>query len=215
MTVSKQSQEQSKFSRRDMLRMMSVGTAGAVLAACVPQGQQTGAAVDSSSGDAAAGEKLQLEAWSRMTDLAQESIKEIIDIYNEKNDMNTEVEFVYIAQTQGSQADEKLLTAVAGGTPPALHYADRFTVPQFAHEGFFTEITDFADGAGVTKDLYFDFAWEETVYKGGVYALSFDTDTRALWYNKDIMEEAGRRSGSTTNQSGRVTRSHRSADHPR
>ena len=93
--------------------------------------------------------------------------------------MDVEVEFVYIAQTQGSQADEKLLTAVAGGTPPALHYADRFTVPQFAHEGFFTDITDFAEAAGVTKELYFDFAWDETVYKGGIYALSFDTDTRA------------------------------------
>src|SRR5690606_36298719 len=28
-------------------------------------------------------------------------------------------------------------------------------------------------------------------YKGDIYALSFDTDTRALWYNKDLMEEAG------------------------
>ena len=42
---------------------------------------------------------------------------------------------MFIAQTQGIQADEKLLTAVAGGTPPALYYADRFTVPQFAQQG--------------------------------------------------------------------------------
>ena len=122
---------------------------------------------------------------------ALESIKEIIDIYNEQNTMNVEVEFVYIARTAGSQADEKLLTAVAGGTPPALHYADRFTVPQFAHEGFFTNINEFAEAAGVTKELYYDFAWDETVYKGDIYALSFDTDTRALWYNMDIMSEAG------------------------
>jgi multiple sugar transport system substrate-binding protein len=101
------------------------------------------------------------------------------------------VEFVYIAQTQGSQSDEKLLTAIAGGTPPPLHYADRFTVPQFAHQGFFTEITEFADAAGGQEEDYYDFAWAETVYKGGIYALSFDTDTRGLWYNKDIMEEAG------------------------
>ena len=190
MTRSKMEQPQRRFSRREMLKWMGTGTAGVILAGCVPQGQ-TGAAVEQQPGDAASEEKIHLEAWSRMTNIAQESIKEIIDIYNEKNDKGIEVEFVYIAQTQGSQADEKLLTAVAGGTPPALHYADRFTVPQFAHEGFFTDITDFADGAGVTKDLYFDFAWEETVYKGGVYALSFDTDTRALWYNKDIMAEAG------------------------
>jgi multiple sugar transport system substrate-binding protein len=84
-----------------------------------------------------------------------------------------------------------LLTAVAGGTPPALHYADRFTVPQFAQQGFFTAITDLATAAGVKEEDYYPFAWAETVYKGDIYALSFDTDTRALWYNKDIMAEAG------------------------
>ena len=178
----------SKLSRRRFLQYTGLAASAAFLTAC-PQPAAPSASSDGAG--AADGEMIQMEAWSRMTDLAQESIKEIIDIYNEKNEMGVEVEFVYIAQTQGSQADEKLLTAVAGGTPPALHYADRFTVPQFAHEGFFTEITDLAEAAGVTKDLYFDFAWDETVYKGGIYALSFDTDTRALWYNKDIMAEAG------------------------
>ncbi|MCB0057068.1 MAG: ABC transporter substrate-binding protein, partial [Caldilineaceae bacterium] len=99
--------------------------------------------------------------------------------------------FVYIAQTQGSQADEKLLTAVAGGNPPPLYYADRFTVPQFAQQGFFTEITDYADSAGVSEEDYYPFAWQETVYQGGIYALSFDTDTRGIWWNKDIFEEVG------------------------
>ncbi len=96
----------------------------------------------------------------------------------------------YIAETQGSQADEKLLTAVAGGMPP-LYYADRFTVPQFAHQGFFSDITAQAEAAGVTSDQYFDFAWNEATYKGGVYALPLDTDTRALWYNKGNVEEVG------------------------
>ena len=176
----------NRFSRRQFLQYTGMATSAMVLAACpAPAAAPTG-------GEAAAGAEVkQLEAWSRMTDLAQESIIGIIDNYNAQNDKGVEVEFVYIPQTQGSQADEKLLTAVAGGTPPALHYADRFTVPQFAQQGFFTNINDLAEGAGVTKDLYFDFAWEETVYKGDIYALSFDTDTRALWYNKDIMAEAG------------------------
>ena len=181
--------KQNKLSRRQFLNVAGLATGAMVLAACPAPAGAPAAGGDAATG--AGAEKKKLEAWSRMTDLAQESIKEIIDNYNAQTERNVEVEFVFIAQTQGSQADEKLLTAVAGGTPPALHYADRFTVPQFAHEGFFTNITDFAESAGVTKDLYFDFAWEETVYKGDIYALSFDTDTRALWYNKDIMAEAG------------------------
>jgi len=171
------------LSRRKFLQLSGLTASAALLAACPAPAAAPGT-------DSAGMEVKKLEAWSRMTDLAQESIIGIIDNYNEQSD-GVEVEFVYIPQTQGSQADEKLLTAVAGGTPPALHYADRFTVPQFAQQGFFTNINDLAEAAGVTKDLYFDFAWEETVYKGDIYALSFDTDTRALWYNKDIMEEAG------------------------
>lgn len=184
-----------KLSRREFLKASSLAVSASILAACVPvtppaQGPAASQA-DTDQAEAPAPEGQVLEAWSRMTGLAQESTEEILDMYNQQNTLGSTVQFVYIAQTQGSQADEKLLTAVAGGNPPPLYYADRFTVPQFAHEGFFTNISDFADGAGVTADDYFDFAWEETVYKGGVYALSFDTDTRALWYNKDIMAEAG------------------------
>ena len=61
-----------------------------------------------------------MEAWSRMTDVAATSTKAIIDDYNAKNTKGNKVTFVYIPQTQGSQADEKLLTAVAGGTSPGL-----------------------------------------------------------------------------------------------
>ncbi len=141
-----------------------------------------------------------------MTGLAEESTKGIFDIYNEQNDLGSTVEFVFIAQTQGSQADEKLLTAVAGGNPPPLYYADRFTVPQFAQQGFFTEITDFADAAGVSEEDYYPFAWEETVYQDGIYALSFDTDTRGIWWNKDIFEEVGLDPENTADQPRRTAR---------
>jgi len=126
-----------------------------------------------------------------MTGLQEKSLRGIIDNYNTKNTIGATVEYVYIASTAGTQSDPKILTAIAGGNPPALHYADRFTVPQFAAQGFFTNITDNAEKAGVVADNYFPFAWEETLFKGGNYALPFDTDTRALWYNKDIMEAAG------------------------
>ncbi len=177
------------LTRRGFLRASGLAAGTAVLVACAPAAPA--APADAGEAAAPAAEGATLEAWSRMTDLAQESIIGIIDNYNAQNELGSTVEFVYVAQTQGTQADEKLLTAVAGGTPPPLYYADRFTVPQFAHQGFFSNITDYANAVGVTKEDYFDFAWEETVYKGGVYALSFDTDTRALWYNMDIMAEVG------------------------
>ena len=182
---------QRALSRRRFLQYSGVAVGSTFLAACAVPGAPAAPATGGESAAAPSGETKTLEAWSRMTGIAEESTKQIIDNYNAENTVGATVEFVYIASAQGSQADEKLLTAVAGGTPPALHYADRFTVPQFAEQGFFTEITDFAESAGVQESDYYPFAWAETVYKGGIYALSFDTDTRALWYNKDIMTEAG------------------------
>lgn len=180
----------SKFSRRQFLQYTGLATSAVLLAAC-PAPAAPGAASTSGGAAAPAAAAKELEAWSQMTGLAQESTKGILDNYNKANKKGLTVKFVYIPVTQGSQSDEKLLTAVAGGNPPALHYADRFTVPQFAQQGFFSDITDLAQTAGVKGEDYYPFAWDEATYKAKIYALPFDTDTRALWYNKDIMTEAG------------------------
>ncbi len=194
-----------KISRRRFLQYAGIAAGASALAACVPatapgaapaapaQGAATSpTAVGAAPTAAAAAPATKtLEVWSQMTDVAQQSLKEIIANYNAENKKGIQLTFVYIAQTQGSQADQKLLTAVAGGTPPACYYADRFTVPQFAYQGFFTDINDAAVAAGVTADQYFPFAWDEATYKGHIYALPLDTDTRGLWYNKDTVQEAG------------------------
>ena len=44
-------------------------------------------------------------------------------------------------------------------------------------------------------DQYLPFAWDETQFQGGTYALPFDTDARALFYNKDLIEAAGQDAG--------------------
>jgi multiple sugar transport system substrate-binding protein len=190
-----------KLSRRQFLRYAGIAAGTVTVAACAPApaapaatavpAATTAPAAAAPTAAPAAKAGATMEAWSRMTDVAATSTKAIIDDYNAKNTKGNKVTFVYIPQTQSSQADEKLLTAVAGGTPPASYYADRFTVPQFAYQGFFTDITDPAKAAGVTADQYFDFAWQEATYKDKIYALPFDTDTRALWYNKDTFKAAG------------------------
>jgi len=180
----------SRFSRRQFLQYTGLAASAALLAACPAPAQNPAASSSGQSSQPAAAGK-ELEAWSQMTGIAQDSTKQILDNYNKQNKKGVTIKFVYIPVTQGSQSDEKLLTAVAGGTPPALHYADRFTVPQFAQQGFFTDITDAAQAAGVKGEDYYPFAWDEASYKGKIYALPFDTDTRALWYNKDTMKEAG------------------------
>jgi multiple sugar transport system substrate-binding protein len=195
------------LSRRDFLALTASAAAGTLLAACgqaaptaapaAPAATNTPAAAAPSPTDtpvaaAPAAEAKVYEAWYQHTGIDEEAIKEIIDKYNaEQAKGGVTVKAVYIPATTGTQSNERLLTAIAGGTPPATNLFDRFIVAQFAQQGFLTNIADMAKAAGVTADQFFPFAWEETVYKDGIYALPFDTDTRALWYNKDIFTEAG------------------------
>ena len=86
---------------------------------------------------------------------------------------------------------DALMTAIAGGTPPDVVLFDRFMVGQWAGEGLFTELTDYAKDSGLKGEMYYDFAWQEASLKGKLYAVPFDTDNRALFYNKRLLDEAG------------------------
>ena len=89
----------------------------------------------------------------------------------------------------GAETDvAKLLTAIRGGVAPDVYMADRFTVPQRAAEGVLAELPDAVAG---TASQYLPFAWAETQFQGKTYALPFDTDARALWYNMDLIKAAG------------------------
>jgi multiple sugar transport system substrate-binding protein len=89
----------------------------------------------------------------------------------------------------GAETDvAKLLTSIRGGVAPDVYMADRFTVPQRAAEGVLAELP--ADVAGMASQ-YLPFAWAETQFEGKTFALPFDTDARALWYNKDLITAAG------------------------
>ena len=67
-------------------------------------------------------------------------------------------------------------------------------------------------------DQYLPFAWDETQFQGKTYALPFDTDVRALFYNKDLIEAAGQdasaldiANGPPDDRRGQCDRRH---DHP-
>jgi len=193
--------EKPAVSRRKFLQGMA-GLAGAsLLAACgaaatPPTGgtapTAAGAAAGAATAAPAAGGTAQttVEWWDSQTGNDEEVTKKMIDTFQQKNP-DIKINRTYIAQDQGTQANQKLLTAIAGGNPPDIYKFDRFIVAQFAAQDFLTDLTDLASKAGVKQDDYWPFAWEEANYNGKLYALPYDTDTRALWYNKNIFKEVG------------------------
>ncbi|EFH82368.1 ABC transporter substrate-binding protein [Ktedonobacter racemifer] len=85
-----------------------------------------------------------------------------------------------------------LITSVRGGTPPDVYLVDRFTVSQYAAIGLLTDIQPFVkqDG-GTLGNNYLPFAWKEASYRGDSYGLPMDTDARGMYYNKDLLRQAG------------------------
>jgi multiple sugar transport system substrate-binding protein len=127
----------------------------------------------------------QVKFWTSHTPPDSDTLKKIVDAFNAANPGIC----VKMTIVPGAETDvAKLITAIRGGAAPDVYMADRFTVPQRAAEGVLAELP--ADASSF-KDQNVDFAWAETQYQGKTYALPFDTDARALYYNKDLITAAG------------------------
>src|SRR5258708_33911318 len=85
-----------------------------------------------------------------------------------------------------------LMTAGGSGAGPDVAVSDRFTIAQRAAAGLLTDLTPLIKKEG--KDLsqeYSEGPWQEVSYQNRVYALPTNTDARVLFYNTQILKEAG------------------------
>lgn len=132
--------------------------------------------------------KTEIVFWHNATDIGLTALKKMVAAF-EKKHPDIKVKMVYTESSEG--ADQKLLTAVAGGNPPDVALFDRFKIGSWAAKDALTDLTDMAEQDGVTEDLYYPYAWKEATYKGKLYGLPYSTDSRMLYYNKDHFKAAG------------------------
>jgi multiple sugar transport system substrate-binding protein len=152
---------------------------------------------------AAAQSAKQVTFWTSHTEPDLTGLKMIVDAFNKANP-DTVVKMV---QVVGSETDtSKLMTAVRGGTGPDVYMLDRFTVAQRANEGVIQDLSSYLSKDSVdlkTRDI--SFAVEEATWDGKVYALPFDTDARAIYYNKTMLKDAGADPAELDSAKGPVT----------
>jgi multiple sugar transport system substrate-binding protein len=133
----------------------------------------------------------QLKFWINSSLGAHEkaAYQKAADEYSQKNpNLKVTVEAVPGTETDAA----KLMTAVRSGVGPDLAVLDRFTIAQRASTGLLTDLTPLMKKEG--KDLsqeYSEGPWKEVTYQDKVYALPTNTDARVLFYNKQILKEAG------------------------
>ena len=80
--------------------------------------------------------------------------------------------------------------AARSGMPDVI-VADRLQLPRDAADGIYQSLGDRAEADGVDPAAFWDFTWQQTLYEGETYGLPFETDVRVLFYNKNLLEEAG------------------------
>ena len=86
---------------------------------------------------------------------------------------------------------QKLLTAVASGTPPDLILQDRFTISGWAARGAFLPLNDLVERDNIHEEDFYDASWNEAVYRGKLYGLPYNTDVRGFYYNRDLLKKYG------------------------
>ncbi|UUX33719.1 ABC transporter substrate-binding protein [Fundicoccus culcitae] len=86
----------------------------------------------------------------------------------------------------------KNLASIAAGDPADVIINDINSTRQRAQKNQNTNLAEFiAQEEADFAEQYYPHLWEATVYEGNNYAIPFNTDTRILFYNKDMFEEVG------------------------
>ena len=144
----------------------------------------------------------QVTFWTSTGEPDLTTLKEIVKSFNDENpDIN-----VNLVQTPPGDVTDvtKLMTAVRGNTGPDVYMLDRFIVAQRAADGLLQDLTPYMGGEDMLSN-YLNFAQAEATFAGKPYALPFDTDARALYYNIDMLEAAGVDASELDPKNGPVT----------
>ncbi|OIV35880.1 hypothetical protein BIV57_19380 [Mangrovactinospora gilvigrisea] len=146
-------------------------------------------------GTQSTGGKTKIVVWTQQADPVGMAAQQKVINWIEKQMPNVTIE---LDRKPGVAAGDntQLITAVRGNVAPDLMLTDRFGVIQQAALGMLKSLTpyikkDEAAGKGNVTKKYLPFAVGEGAWKGQNYALPYDTDDRALVYNKEVLQKAG------------------------
>lgn len=174
------------------LAMMS---AGALLAACgngdsADSGKDTSAGADDQATVTELSEPVEITFWHAMNGPHQEALTELVNKFNESQDMVTVNE-----QGQGSYDDlnQSIKAAATSGDLPTMTQLTPTDVPELASNDILVPLTDeYLTERGLEQetldDIYEGFL-DSSLYQGERFALPFSKSVRVMFYNQDLLDE--------------------------
>ena len=124
--------------------------------------------------------------WDRHTGHEYEARKTLIDEFNHSQNR------VYVRTVVIGSRIEKLLTAIAGGSPPDICSMGTTVLAQLAVQGCFTPLDDLLPDCSYLEEKdFFPHAWKMMSFDGHVWGILTTMDTMCLLWNKNAFRKAG------------------------
>lgn len=163
-------------------------TTESTTAGTTEEGSTAESTTEGTTESTASNEPVTLRLWAHWgSEQRRPTIDKIIEQFNETYaDQNISAEYVYVPY---DDIETKMLASVTAGNPGNVVITAIESVNSKAMRNQAMNITEYlSDGI---EDQFYDAYWDMVVWNDDVYAIPFNTDTRLVFYNKEMFEEAG------------------------
>ena len=118
--------------------------------------------------------------WDTLFDNAMQKLKE------RHSDMNIQIDYRVLPY---DDTRTQIMTSMIGKTPIDIISVDQIWLGEFAEAGFLSDLTDRAKIWNRSSEWY-KINWEGGIYDNKVRGIWAWTDIRAMWYWKDLLDQA-------------------------
>ena len=182
--------QEKKLSRRNFLQWSAMVGAGSVLAACAPAIPSGGQAAEQAGGASSSGggDEVTVFFWDGppLIGIREEALKPFDEAYP-----GCHMNFTSVPGGWNSGYSDKLFTQLAAGQPPDLFIIRIADLPQFLSKDLLLDLKPFIDKDNYDLAEFPDLAIESYTHEGGIYGMPDNVASIAIFYNKDMFEEAG------------------------
>ncbi|SFH53834.1 sugar ABC transporter substrate-binding protein [Pisciglobus halotolerans] len=168
-----------KWNKKALVGTVGLLTAG-FLAAC-----GSGNSSEEANSDTGSNSSKEVSFWF-MGD-GNEQVQPILDSFTEETGIKVNVQSI-----PWSAAHDRLLTAVASGEGPDVVQMGTTWMSEFSDAGALMDITDYINSEDeLNRDNFFEGNVGTNEFDGKYYGVPWYTETRALYYRSDLLEDIG------------------------
>lgn len=131
--------------------------------------------------------QLTMTAWGNPEEV--KGYQKALDLYEEENS-HVEIELIPVPS---DNYEERLFTQLSGGNAPDVFYAGSGYISKLIETGKLVDLTEFleTDESYVSADEFAEGLWGGARRDGNIYGVTVDNNPFLMYYNKNILKEAG------------------------